>query len=64
MQVWYSLCLKLRCGIDFFTCTMGNRFCSFGRLFAAMQRSSQRVVRWVASSKRAKSAAGFVNINC
>ena len=31
--------------------TMPNRFCSQGRLWAEMQRSSQRVVRWVASSK-------------
>ncbi len=36
-------------------CTMANRFCSVGRQCAAMQRSIQRVVRWVASSKRAGS---------
>jgi hypothetical protein len=34
-------------------CTMGNRFCLSGLLLAFMQRSSQRVVRYVASSKRA-----------
>ena len=32
-------------------CTMPNRFCCVGRPWAWMQRSSQRVVRWVASSK-------------
>lgn len=35
---------------------MGNKFCSFGRLLAVMQRSSHRVVRYVASSKRLGSA--------
>ena len=37
------------------TCTMAKRFCSCGRECAAMQRSIQRVVRCVASSKRAGS---------
>ena len=32
-------------------CTIPKRFCSCGRACAALQRSSHRVVRWVASSK-------------
>lgn len=36
-------------------CTMAKRFCSVGREWAEMQRSIQRVVRCVASSKRAGS---------
>lgn len=52
-KAWQAVLCR-PCGV---TCTMGNRFCSCGRLLAAMQRSSQRVVRCVASSKRARSEA-------